>query len=147
LNKLLAKGGETADMGKEAQSVTKSAAKKAQDDIPTEHMGPGDAVANSEEEGNKKNKAAMNSPDKIENADNEIETLKAELADMKAFVKSIKESAEFQDMEIPAYGGTNKPVSLDRADMSAEQRATEFGDYGKWDACFNGAANASRFKR
>ena len=33
------------------------------------------------------------------------------------------------------------------ADMTAAERREEFGDYGAWSACFEGAEKAATFKR
>jgi len=137
-------GAETQDMGKEALSVTKSAAKKPQDDIPTEHMGPGDAVANSTDSSNEKNKAGMQKPGSVDTADN----LKQEVADLKEQMKSMRSKMEIQDNDMPEFGGSNSTaVKAEVADMGAKGRAEKFGEYGAWDSIFNGAQSATKFKR
>ena len=75
------------------------------------------------------------------------EALKEEVADMKKMVSAIAKKMELQDGNIPEFGGTNSNKPVEVADMTADQRAQEFGDYGKYDAIFNGADSASRFKR
>ena len=144
----------TQDMGKESMDANKGIIKH-DETKPTEHMAPGDAVTNSEDEGNKKNKQHMNEPGKVATADNEEEDeepeeedLKEEVADMKKKMKAMAKKLELQDNEVPEFGGSNNSgKSLDVADMSASQRAKEFGDFGKYDAIFNGAKSASRFKQ
>ena len=151
-------GAEMQDMGKESMSAGKGMAKKAQDDLPTEHQGPGDAVANSEDESNAKNKANMQKPGMVATADNsdngsekdaEKEELKKEMADMKEQMKAMRAKLEIQDgQNIPEFGGsaqTSKSVEV--ADLGASGRIEKFGEYGAWDSIFNGAQSAQRFKR
>jgi len=147
-------GAETQDMGKEAQSASIGQAKKAQDDIPLNHLGEG-AVPSSEDEGNAKNKANMNKPGSVATADNseadgsEVETLKTELADMKENMKAIRAKMEIQDdSNVPEFGGTSKEAaSTEVADIGANGRIEKFGEFGAWDSIFNGEASAIRFKR
>jgi len=146
-------GTEVQDMGKEALTASKSQAKKAQDDIPTEHLGEG-TVGASEDAGNAKNKANMQKPGSVATADDAEEVLekkegatKEEVADLKEAVKALRSKLEVQDNNIPEFGGSNSPVGLDVADMGASGRADKFGDFGKWDACMNGADSAQKFMR
>jgi len=140
-------GAETQDMGKEALSANKSQAKKAQDDIATEHLGEG-TVGASEDEGNAKNKANMMKPGSVATADDSTEVKEnTELADLTAQVKALRSKLEVQDNNVPEFGGSNSQVGLDVADMGANGRTEKFGDFGKWDACFNGANSAQKFVR
>jgi len=160
-------GAEMQDMGKEALSAGKGQAKKAQDDLPTEHQVPGDAVGNSEDEGNAKNKANMMKPGSVATADNaeepeedeksdsevaesgEVDKLKTELADMKSQMKQMRANLELQDSgNVPEFGGSapNKK-STEIADMGASGRIEAFGEYGAWDSIFNGPSSAERFRR
>jgi len=140
----------------------KEKAKKAQDDIPTDHQGPGDAVSNSKDEGNAKNVKHMNEPDKVATADNAeedkpedkpgeekaaVEELKTEVADLKSVITQMKGSMEFADNNIPEFGGNAAQCSVEVADMSAAQRRESFGEFGAYDAIFNGANSAKRFRK
>lgn len=150
LQQILAKlsATESADMGKEALSAGKGQAVKAQESIPMEHEGPGDSVSNSEDSGNKKNKAAMTKPDKVENADVSDLTFKTELADLRKEVKELRSKLEIQDNELPEFGSSSTPSrALEVADMGAKGRTENFGEYGAWDAIFNGSSSAQKFKR
>ena len=154
---------ETQDMGKEAQSASKGQMKPVQSDIPTDHQGDGDSVGEDTDEGAKKNRANMNSPGKVATADNaeeepakepadepvedkEKEDLKSEVADLKSGMTKILSRMEAADNIVPEFGaGTSQKVDVEAADMSANDRHDKFGDFGKWDACFNGTKSASRF--
>ena len=142
-------GAETQDMGKEALDANKGNAEKTQEDLPTEHMGPGESVKDSTEEGNKKNKAAMTKPDRVENADDaEVNTLKKEFADLKEQMKNMRSKMEIQDNDLPEFGGSQpNNQKVDVADMTPNERREHFGEYGSWDSIFNGANSAQRFKR
>lgn len=141
-------GAEVQDMGKESMDLNKDQTKKAQDDIPMDHQEPGDSVGDNTDESNKKNKESMNKPEKTENADNSDNKLNLEVADLKEQLKVLKSKLEIQDNEVPEFGGSNvSNASIDVADMGASKRREVFGEYGSWDACFNGASSASRFKR
>jgi len=138
-------GAETQDMGKEALSASKGQAKKAQDNIATEHLGEG-AVGDVKDAGNSKNQSEMMKPGAVATADNSnVEN--TELADLQKEVKALRGKLELQDNNIPEFGGNNAQGALDVADMGAAGRADKFGDYGKWDACMNGAASAQKFMR
>ena len=147
-------GAEMQDMGKEALSANKSQAKKAQDDVPMEHLGEG-AVGASEDEGNAKNKANMMKPGSVATADNaevadeEESELKTELADTKSQLKQMRAKLELQDSgNVPEFGGSAKPAqSAEIADMGAAGRTEAFGEYGSWDSIFNGAESAAKFRR
>jgi len=148
-------GAETQDMGKESLSANKGQAKKAQDDIATEHLGEG-AVGNTEEAGNAKNKANMMKPGSVATADaseevidTEKESLKQELADMKTAMTKMNAKLEIQDSSnVPEFGGqAATEVTTEVADMGAKGRIDNFGEFGAWDSIFNGASNASKFKR
>ncbi|MDD3106294.1 MAG: hypothetical protein PHP65_00615 [Bacilli bacterium] len=139
-------GAEVQDMGKESMDLNKGQAKKAQDNIPMDHLEPGDSVGDSTDESNKKNKESMNKPEKTENADNS-NNISIEIADLKEQFKVLKSKMEIQDNEVPEFGGRNNSASIDVADMGASKRREIFGEYGSWDACFNGASSASKFKR
>jgi len=146
-------GAEVQDMGKEALSVNKGQAKKAQDDLPLEHQGPGDAVASSEEEGNAKNKAGMMKPGEVATADDAVDTekdsLKQEVADMKEQMKAMRAKMEIQDSgNVPEFGGSApSKQSAEIADMGASGRAEKYGQFGAYDAIFNGEQSASKFAR
>jgi len=151
-------GAEMQDMGKESLSANKGQAKKAQDDLPLEHQGPGDAVSSSEDEGNAKNKANMQKPGMVATADNaeepeeedaEKEELKKEVADMRNEMKALRAKMEIQDNgNVPEFGGSvNAPREAEIADMGASGRAEKYGQYGAYDAIFNGTESASRFAR
>lgn len=143
-------GAETQDMGKESLSAGKGQAAKAQDDIPTDHLGEG-AVGNSEDAGNAKNKANMQKPGMVATADNsELVALKAELADLKGVIGKFTQDLELQDStNVPEFGGqaNNSNVKTEVADMGAQGRREKFGEFGSWEAIFNGAESASRFNR
>jgi len=143
----------TQDAG-ELIETKKGVAKKSQDDIPTEHAGPGDAVGDNTDEGNKKNVKHMNEPgmvatadDTLEDEKDEVENLKTEVADMKAVIEKMKGSLEFADSNIPEFGGSGAASgAIEIADMSAAQRREKFGGTeGAMDAIFNGAESARRF--
>lgn len=161
-------GVESQDMGKESLSAGKGQAQKSQESIPTEHQSPGESVPSKDEEGNAKNKKAMTQPDKYlrngetadeeekpktktETADDEEDEaakLKAELADMKKQMKEMRSKMEIQDNDLPEFGGSNVDNSkVDVADMGAKGRIESFGEYGAWDAIFNGPNSALKFKR
>jgi len=141
-------GVQTQDMGQESLKAGKGMAKKSQDDIPLDHMGEG-AVGEKEDSGNAKNKIAMKKPDQVMSADDEVvEKLKTELADMKTEMEKLKTAkVEFQDQNIPEFGGPSVATAETADDLSASQRREEFGDYGKWDSIFHGADSAERFKK
>ncbi len=152
-------GPEMQDMGKEAQDANKGMIQH-DETKPQDHLPPGDQVSTEAEadEGNKKNKQHMNEPGKVATADdskeevkkeeNEVDTLKQEMADMASQMKELRKRTEIQDNEVPEFGGTPATAGkVDVADMGADKIAEEFGDFGKWDACFNGADSASKFKR
>lgn len=133
----------TADVSDELISTSKSKLKPAQSDIKTEHMSPGESISDGAEEdaGNKKNVSMMKKPDKVATADmSELGALRAELADLKG-------KLEFQDQNIPEFGGMEKSTTVEVADMGGDGRRKAFGEYGAWDAVFNGAQSAARFKR
>jgi len=157
-------GAEMQDMGKEALSAGKGQAKKAQENLPLEHQGPGDAVGNSEDAGNAKNKANMMKPGSVATADNaeepekkeesekedkkdEGEELKKEVADLTNQNKALRAKLEIQDSgNVPEFGGSApSPKTAEIADMGAKGRIENYGEYGAWDAIFNGAESASRF--
>ena len=119
----------------------KGSAKKAEDNVKLEHEAPGDAVGDSESEGNKKNKENMLDPGKVATADNK------EIADLKSKMDKLLSRFELADNEVPEFGGSNAKMNAEVADMSASDRAKTFGDYGKYDAIFNGAKSAERFRR
>jgi hypothetical protein len=134
-------GAETQDMGKEALTANKSQAKKAQDDIPMEHLGEG-AVGDTEDSGNKLNKSKM-----MDQSSKGSGTTK-EIADMKNEIKQLRAKLEIQDSnEVPEFGGSTSSKNVDVADMSAAKRRETYGEYGAWDAVFKGAESASRFRR
>jgi len=114
---------------------------KNEEHMPMEHMAPGDAVGDSESEGNKKNKENMLEPGKVATADNK------EIADLKSKMDKILSRLELADNEVPEFGGSSSKANVEVADMTADERAKKFGDYGKFDAIFNGAQSAQRFKR
>ena len=165
-------GAEMQDMGKESLDASKNMAKKAQDDIPTEHVGPGDAVGNTEDEGNVKNKKYMQKPgmvatadgteeaptesveDKVEESEEKeeeeesTEDLKKEVADMKEQMKAMRSKLEISDSgNVPEFGGSNATKAVEVADMGAKGRTDKFGEYGAWDSIFNGATSAGKFAR
>jgi len=154
LQQILARlgGTETQDMGQEALSANIGQAKKVQDDIPTKGTMQ---VPNSEDAGNAKNKANMNKPQSVATADNDVQALKAEVADLtgKLFEmnKTLKGNLEIQDSTIIPEFGTNNASSetskINVADMGAKGRREAFGEYGAWDAIMNGANSAEKFKR
>ena len=144
-------GTEVQDMGQEAQSANKGQAKKAQDDLPTEHLGEG-AVGSSEDEGNAKNKANMNKPGSVATADNAeaiVEAKNKEMADLLKENKELRAKMEIQDSSnVPEFGGSASPTrAAEIADMGATGRTEAFGEYGAWDSIFNGANSAEKFKR
>ena len=150
-------GAEMQDMGKEALSAGKGQAKKAQDDLPLEHLGEG-AVAGSEDEGNAKNKANMMKPGAVATADSsseeaevkdDKEDLKQEVADLHKANKEMRAKLELQDSgNVPEFGGSAPAAkSTEIADMGALGRTEAFGEYGAWDSIFNGADSAEKFKR
>ena len=138
----------------DAADLTNAGKEKMQhvEDKPTEHMAPGESISKeaSQDESNKKNKQHMMEPGKVATADTEEESeeedIKQEVADLKAQVKSLKGKLELQDQEIPEFGGSSAK-GLEIADMNALQRRESFGEYGSWDAIFNGAKSAQKFKR
>ena len=136
---------EVQDMGKESLEANKGQAQKAQEDIPLEHQGEG-AVNSTDSEGNVKNKENMMKPSSVATADN-ADLVKKEFADLKAEVKALRSKLELQDNNVPEFGGSNNTGSVDVADMNASDRQKKFGDFGKWDACFNGAGSAQKFVR
>jgi len=151
-------GAETQDVN-ELENANKGSLKH-DETKPTEHAPPGDSVSSdaATDEGNKKNKQHMNEPGKVataddapaqaskeETADNEKDT---ELADLRKKVSILSKKIELQSSEVPEFGGTQQnSAAVDVADMGAAGRRKEFGDYGAWDACFNGAESAEKFKR
>ena len=54
---------------------------------------------------------------------------------------------EIADNDVPEFGGSNASKNLEVADMTADARAKKFGDYGKYDAIFNGSKSAARFMK
>ena len=143
---------ETQDMGKEAQNATKSMIVDEKE--PLEHKAPGDSVGEDTDEGAKKNREKMNQPGMVATADNTEEKpeekpeeeLKSEVADLKQNMSKILSRLEAADTTIPEFGSENtQSLKVEAADMTAGERATNFGDFGKWDACFNGTKSASRY--
>ena len=116
-------------------------------EMVTAQKPPGDMVKDNDHESNNKNIQHIDEPDKVATADSEVDTLKSELADMKESMKKLAESMELQDnTNVPEFGGSNAPAkAVEVADMSAEERHNTFGDYGKWDAIWNGAESAKKF--
>jgi hypothetical protein len=138
----LNKGPETQDANS-LINTTKGQFKNADENMATEHMAPGDAVGNSESEGNKKNKEYMLEPGKVATAD-----MSKEFADMKAEIKALRSKLEIQDNDVPEFGGANhQRQNVEVADMTADERAKKFGDFGKFDAIFNGASSAKRYSK
>lgn len=158
LNQILAKlsGNETQDMGKESLSVNKGSMKKPQDNIPTSHEGPGDAVTDSDEEGNKKNKNLMtNGQGKIASADNssgknaevadnsnsrdvELADMKTQMSQMMEMNKKLLKRLEIQDNAgVPEFGGRNSAVNTEFADMKPSEREAKYGEVESWSRCFN----------
>ena len=124
-------------------NTTKGQFKNADENMATEHMAPGDAVGSSEDEGNKKNKSMMLEPGKVATAD-----MSKEFADMKAEIKALRSKLEIQDSDnVAEFGGANHSRKLEVADMTADQRAKEFGDFGKFDVIFNGAGSAKKYSK
>jgi len=160
LQQILAKlgGTETQDMGKEAQDANKGMIKH-DETKPTEHQAPGEAVNDPGDEGNKKNKENMNKPGSVATADDvvidtkknvEVADQSVEVADLKKQVQALKAKLEIQDTnDVQEFGGTSQPTkgTVDVADMTAAERRETYGEYGSFDAIFNGAESASRFKR
>jgi len=144
-------GMEMQDMGKEAMDASKGMVKEPEK--PMEHAAPGDAVSVEAEsdESNKKNKQHMTDGGSVATADNseKKDTLKEEVADLSKTVKALAGRIELQDNDVPEFGGVNNTNSklLEAADMSADERHSNFGEFGKWDACFRGTASANKFKR
>jgi len=125
-------------------NTTKAQFKNADENMATEHMGPGDAVGSSEDAGNKKNKENMLDPSKVATAD----LMSKEFADMKAEIKALRSKLEIQDSDnVTEFGGANHSRKLEVADMTADQRAKEFGDFGKFDVIFNGAGSAKKYNK
>lgn len=144
LQKLNGGAAETQDVN---ELVNASKEKMQHDETkPTEHMPPGDAVSDSQDEGNKKNKENMQKPDMVATADNSDE-LKAELADLRKEVKELRGKLELQDNEVPEFGGSVQAKSLEVADLGAKGRREKFGEFGAFDAIFNGSKSAERFQR
>lgn len=130
-------GAEMQDMGKESLDASKGMAKPAQSDVPMEHMGPGDAVGDSKDAGNVKNKENMMKPGSVATADDSAEAepekepeaeaegekeeevkeeseeeakeegLEKEVADLKASQAKMMKHLELQDNNIPEFGGSN----------------------------------------
>jgi hypothetical protein len=115
-------------------NANKGQFKNADENMATEHLGEG-AVGDSESEGNKKNKENM------------LDGSKVAIADMQSKMDKLLARLEIADNDVPEFGGSNASKSLEVADMSADARAQKFGDYGKYDAIFNGAKSASRFMK
>jgi len=156
-------GMEMQDMGKEAMDASKSMVKESEPE-PLEHQAPGDAVSPeaAKDEGDKKNKENMNKPGSVATADDSeaeeeevevqeasVDKLKEEVADLSKTVKALAGKLEIQDNNIPEFGGVNQTQTktLEAADMSAGERHSTFGEFGKWDACFRGTSSAQKFKR
>jgi len=168
LNRLPGQPMETQDMGKEAQSAQKGMMKHDEEN-PTDHQAPGDSAGSTTDEGAQKNRANMNKPGMVATADDapepaedapkdgedkpeeekedkEKKDLKAEVADMQNQLKQMRSSMEAADTTVPEFGaGPAKVAGVEAADMSANDRHEKFGDFGKWDACFNGSKSASKF--
>lgn len=114
-------------------NTNKGQMKNADENMATEHLGEG-AVGDSESEGNKKNKENM------------LDGSKVAIADMQSKMDKLLARLEIADNDVPEFGGSSAKTSVEVADMTADARAKKFGDYGKYDAIFNGAKSASRFK-
>jgi len=147
---------ETAD-AKDLQNATISQAHDAEGGEDMATRNELEKKSNHTHESNDVNKKFMNAPNKQATektespdehaamADNsEISKLRAELADMKQMLQG---RAEFADSNVPEFGGANAAAQKEFADLSAEQRREEFGDYGSWAACFGGASEGLKFKR
>ena len=73
---------------------------------------------------------------------------KTEVADMQKQIKALRTKMEAADVSIPEFGGSPSKVgAVEAADMSADERHKNFGDFGKWDAIFHGANSASKFRK
>lgn len=131
---------ETQDVG-ELVNASKGKVKHAEDNMQLEHAAPGDAVGDSESEGNKKNKENMLDPSKVATADN------SKITALESKMDKLLSRFELADNDVPEFGGSSSKLSVEVADMSADERAKKFGDYGKFDAIFNGAKSASRFMK
>ena len=138
---------EVQDMGKESLDVSKGQAQKVQEDIPTDHKEPGESVSDHEDSSNLKNKSVMTKPDQYQSADSsdEFEAFKKEFADMKSELEELRKlKPEFQDVDNYEFGGANQMSGkVETADM----RHQKYGDFGKWDACFNGGIPRQQFNR
>jgi len=122
-------------------SVNKGQAKKAEESIPMEHLSPGESVGSEEDEGNKKNKQNMLDGGKFATAD-----MSEKLSTLEKNFSKLLSRLEVADNEVPEFGGSNsKNMSVEVSDMSASERAAKYGDYGKYDAIFNGQKSAQRF--
>ena len=144
-------GSEMQDMNKEAQNATKGEAVDHHNPkvAPTEHADPGDSVGDDTDEGAKKNRAHMNEPGMVATAEDEVSTVKKEMADMNVKMGALMKKLEIQDSEIPEFGGqtTTNQAKVEVANMGASGRTENFGEYGAWDSIFNGADSAIKFKR
>ncbi len=119
---------------------------------PTEHEAPGDAVSAeaSTSEGNKKNKQHMNEPGKVATAEDDqaVASKTTEVADLRKQVDLLTKKIELQSTEIPEFGSAQPAEgATEVADMGAEGRVKNFGEYGAWDSIFKGAESAGKFKR
>ena len=100
------------------------------------------------DKGNAKNKENMLKPEMVATADSEVDKMKLELADLQGkFDKLAKSKVEMAD-NVPEFGGTaTQAATVEVSDMSAEQRRKTFGEFGAFDAIFNGANSAKRYVR
>ena len=145
LARLPATGVATQDLNELTNAGKKDAEIDSDESKDVQHLAPGDAVSPEAEshESNKKNKEGMTKPESVAIADNS-----KELADMREQIKSLRSKLEIQDdSDISEFGGINSKASVEVQDMSADDRAKKFGDFGKYDAIFNGAKSAERFRR
>ena len=120
----------------------KSKIQEAETGIKLEHLSPGETVDSNADDhaGNKKNQDMMLEPGKVATAD---------MAEMKSKLDKLMARFELADNDVPEFGGSssNARHNVEVADMTADERAKKFGDYGKYDAIFNGAKSASRFSK
>jgi len=100
------------------------------------------------DKGNAKNKENMLKPEMVATADSDVNKMKLELADLQGkFDKLANSKVEMAD-NVPEFGGTSTASgSVEVADMSPSDRRKAFGEFGAFDAIFNGASSAKRYVR
>jgi hypothetical protein len=100
--------------------------KAKEPEVVMEHKGPGETVgaAQADDESNKKNKQHMMEPGKVATADDSVDSLKLELADMKKQMETMKKSLELADNDVPEFGGV-KSTQVKGADA-------RFGSFNSW---------------